>query len=110
MSIPKFEIKADLQLKDALMSMGVHRAFDIEADGFRNMIDVRFFISMVKQSACLKVDEEGSEGAVVTIAFIDMAAPPVFEKATFEADRPFLFMITEGGTDVILFIGSVEAF
>ena len=65
---------------------------------------------MVKQSACLKVDEEGREGAVVTIAFIDMAAPPVFEKATFEADRPFLFMITEGGTDVILFIGSVEAF
>ncbi|WP_367275869.1 hypothetical protein [uncultured Bacteroides sp.] len=56
MSIPKFDIKADLQLKDALMVMGKHRAFDIEAD------------------------------------------------------RPFLFMITEGGTDVILFIGSVQAF
>ncbi|MDE5701473.1 MAG: hypothetical protein K2I15_03490 [Bacteroides sp.] len=45
MSIPKFEIKADLQLKDALMVMGMHRAFDIEADGFRDMADVRFFIS-----------------------------------------------------------------
>ncbi|WP_366081964.1 serpin family protein [uncultured Bacteroides sp.] len=45
MSIPKFDIKADLQLKDALMVMGMHRAFDIEADGFRDMADVRFFIS-----------------------------------------------------------------
>ena len=83
--------------------------FDSNADGFRDMADVPFFISMVKQSACLKVDEEGSEGAAVTIIVgdTDFLVP---EKVTFEADRPFLFMITEGGTDVLLFIGSVEAF
>lgn len=109
MSIPKFDIKADLRLEDTLMSMGMYHAFDSNADGFRDMADVPFFISMVKQSACLKVDEEGSEGAAVTIIVgdTDFLVP---EKVTFEADRPFLFMITEGGTDVLLFIGSVEAF
>lgn len=105
LSLPKYEIKADFRLDDILQTLGVNKAF-YTSDGFSALTDAPFSVSKVKQAVCLKVDEEGSEGAAATAIVSDSA--PLFDKATFNADRPFLFMITENETGAILFIGTVE--
>ena len=64
---------------------------------------------MMKQKAKIKVNEEGSEAAAVTIAGLnylsavaDTQEPP---KATFHANRPFVYLIHEQSSGVILFVG-----
>lgn len=104
-SLPRFEVKADYELKEVLRSLGIESAFNMQDAEFGALTDQDFFVSKVKQSASLKVDEEGSEGAAVTL--IAGATSSLFEKAVFKADRPFLFFITENETGVILFAGKV---
>jgi serpin B len=68
------------------------------------------YVDMMKQKAKIKVNEEGSEAAAVTIAgFVETATstgptqePPT---ATFHANRPFVYLIHEQSSGVILFVG-----
>jgi serpin B len=63
---------------------------------------------MMRQKAKIKVNEEGSEAAAVTVAGMDMCAdagPTVYPKATFHANRPFVYVISEASSGVILFVG-----
>ena len=60
--------------------------------------------------ACEKVNEEGSEATAVTVAGMGFAsAGPIQEveipKATFHANRPFVYVIREMSSGVILFLG-----
>ena len=64
---------------------------------------------MMKQKAKIKVNEDGSEAAAVTIVgFLETTSveptqePP---KATFHANRPFVYLIHEQSSGVILFVG-----
>lgn len=104
-SIPRFEIEADYELINALRLLGIQTAFNRATAEFGALTEQDFFVSRVKHSTCLKVDEEGSEGAAVTL--IGGATAPMYEKAVFKADRPFLFLISENETGAILFIGKV---
>lgn len=104
-SIPRFEIEADYELINTLRLLGIETAFNSVTAEFGALTDQDFFVSKVKHSTCLKVDEEGSEGAAVTL--IGGATSPMYEKAVFEADKPFLFMISENETGAILFAGKV---
>jgi serpin B len=57
----------------------------------------------MKQVAKIKVDEEGTEASAVTIIGNVASAMPAY--ATFHADRPFLYVISEQSTGTIFFIG-----
>jgi hypothetical protein len=58
------------------------------------------------QVARIKMDEEGTEAAAVTvIETTDGAGPYEPEFHEFHADRPFLYVISERSTGTILFIG-----
>ena len=56
------------------------------------------------QSAKIKLDEEGTEAAAVTVIVIDEKAM-IEEPKRFHADRPFLYVISEQSTGAIFFIG-----
>jgi len=51
--------------------------------------------------------EEGSEAAAVTVAGMleNSAGPMDYPKATFHANRPFVYVIREQSSGVILFVG-----
>ena len=56
------------------------------------------------QVAKIKLDEEGTEAAAVTVIGVDATSmPPI--PVPFHANRPFLYVISEQSTGAIFFIG-----
>lgn len=114
LKLPRFETAFDTDdaggLIELLKGMGIRRAFDGNSAEIPNMCENGdLYISMMKQKAKIKVNEEGSEAAAVTIAGLnflsavaDTQEPP---KATFHANRPFVYVIHEQSSGVILFVG-----
>lgn len=114
LKLPRFETAFDTDdaggLIELLKGMGIRRAFDGNSAEIPNMCENgNLYISMMKQKAKIKVNEEGSEAAAVTIAGVnftsaggDTQEPP---KATFHANRPFVYVIHEQSSGEILFVG-----
>ena len=107
---PRFETKYSIQLNELLSAMGMPRSFNPAMADFKAMSDYAGYLSFVKQDAAIKVDEEGTEAAAVSIGGMmkETAAAPA-EKVVFHADHPFLYLITENSTGAILFAGRYGA-
>jgi serpin B len=115
LKLPRFETSSDtdeLDMKDGLVGfmqkMGIHRAFIDGLAEIPNMCEVPVFIGMMRQKAKIKVNEEGSEAAAVTVGGMiekTSISPREYPKATFHANRPFVYVITEASSGVILFVG-----
>lgn len=106
LKMPRFTLENKMNLIPALLALGMKKAFTNEAD-FSSMSDIATYISLVQQATRLKVDEEGSEGAAVTVIEGDLMSPLPEEKVGFFLDRPFLFQILEPATGTVLFMGQV---
>lgn len=105
--LPRFKTQNKFLLNNPLISMGMNLAFSDYAD-FSNIADTSLKISRVLHDTYVEVNEEGTEAAAVTIVEITMTTsiqpiPPVI----FKVDKPFLFVIREKSTGVILFIGKM---
>lgn len=109
LKMPRFTLENKMNLIPALQALGMKKAFTNEAD-FSSMSDIATYISLVQQATRLKVDEEGSEGAAVTVIggdLSDLMRPLPEEEVDFFLDRPFLFQIIESSTGTVLFMGQV---
>lgn len=104
--MPRFTLENKMDLTPTLQALGMKKAFSGGAD-FSSMSDIATYISLVQQATRLKVDEEGSEGAAVTVIEGDLMSPLPEEKVDFFLDRPFLFQILEPATGTVLFMGQV---
>ena len=69
---------------------------------FKSLSD-SFFVSLLKQKAKIQVDESGTVAAAVTVGYMTTGMPDVF----FNANRPFIYVITEKDSQAIFFIGKV---
>lgn len=103
-SIPKFKVEAKYELKEPLIAMGMVNAFSYIAD-FSKISDFDLIISRILHSTYCDVNEEGTEAAVVTIVEVEMTSMPM--NKVFNANKPFIFVIREKSTGVILFIGKM---
>ena len=101
--LPRFSVEGKYELKDILMAMGMHDAFDGNAD-FTRMSDEGLYISRVFQSTKIGVDEKGTEAAAVTV--VEMRKTTTTADREFIVDRPFYFTIE--ADDAILFAGCVN--
>jgi serpin B len=100
--LPRFQMTYDCELRERLSRMGMVRAFSLDAD-FSGMTGMRnFHLSAIMHKAFVNVNEEGTEAAAVTAAFIDRSLPDL---PIFRADRPFAFMVRDTRTGCILFMG-----
>ncbi len=109
LKMPRFTLENKMDLTPTLQALGMKKAFSGGAD-FSSMSDVATYISLVQQATRLKVDEEGSEGAAVTVIegyLSDLMRPLLEEEVDFFLDRPFLFQIMESSTGTVLFMGQV---
>jgi serpin B len=116
-SLPKLEIAPaeSLSLSDTLAARGMPLAFDEAKADFTRIANPpnpgdRLFISGVIHKAFVKVDEKGTEAAAATAVVMESAGAPLRPTTPpleFKADHPFLYLLRDTRTGLILFMGRV---
>jgi serpin B len=106
LSLPAFKLEVDYELSDAMKKMGIKSAFEPGADfsGITGQKDL--IISSILHKSIIEVSEKGTEASSTT-AVISMRSTAIPSKGPviFKADHPFLFIIRDNSTAVILFMG-----
>lgn len=102
---PRFKVENKFSLNKMLAAMGMPAAFSPQLADFSNISVVKLFISDVIHKTYVTVDEEGTEAAAVTAIVMELTSMPDYP--VFRVDKPFVFVIREQSTGVILFIGKI---
>jgi serpin B len=105
--LPRFESMTDMGLEEIMSALGMPNAFDPFLAQFPNFCNAPTYIGMMKQVARIKLNEEGTEAAAVTVIGMEctaMHSEPQYVE--FHATRPFLYVISEQSTGAIFFIGT----
>ena len=114
LDLPKFEFESRFRLRETLKSMGMSDAFDSAAADFSGMDGKSclagnpkcLYIREILHKAFVSVDEAGTEAAAATAVVITQeSAPP--NPVSVSVDRPFIFLIRDRETGVVLFVGRV---
>ena len=109
--MPRFEFKSDIPLKIALQELGMLDAFVADQADFTGMLSENatnsLYVSDAIHSAFVSVDENGTEAAAVTVFAVAETSAPVDSPTLFRADHPFVLVIYDTETDLILFLGRV---
>lgn len=67
-------------------------------------INTNYFVSSILHKTKIRVDEKGTEASGIATAFFqNKATPPVFN-----ANRPFLYLIVDRSTRIVLFAGAYK--
>lgn len=106
-SMPKFTFTKASPLGSILQSLGMTDAFDqtrADLSGIDGRRDL--FIGDVFHQAFIDVDEEGTEAAAATAIVIGTAGVPSSD-LTLSIDHPFIFLIRDRQSGLILFMGKV---
>lgn len=109
--IPKFCAEYDVEMSEALKTMGMRDAFDMEKADFHGIGTAadngNIAIDAVMHKTYIAVDELGTKaGAVSAVA---MAAGAAEVEVTYVyLNRPFVYAIVENETNIPVFIGVVN--
>lgn len=102
--LPKFQLECELNINEELKALGMDILFDQSRCDFGNMfVDKVGYLSQIAQKTFIKVDERGTELAVVTQSIFMDSIPPFIL-----ADRPFLIVIHDSKSGAIFFIGKIS--
>ena len=106
-ALPKFEVSpsTSMPLKKQLSALGMGLAFDGTKADFGGIAREGFAISEVFHKGFVKVDEKGTEAAAATAVVGGPGGPPPAKATEFIADHPFLFLIRDRKSGLILFLG-----
>jgi serpin B len=106
LTMPKFEFENEFSLGRTLAAMGMPVAFTGDADfsGITGKRDLH--IGEVIHKSFVAVDEAGTEAAAATAVVMRLTAMPA-EPVVVNVDRPFVFLIRDLETGVVLFMGRV---
>jgi len=104
--LPKFRLEYSVELAPPLKSLGMKMAFDMNQADFSGIAS-NLYISAARQKTFVEVKEEGTEAAAVTgMPLAESAGPePPREHFDMIVDRPFVFLIEDHRTGMILFMG-----
>ena len=105
--LPRFESNTEIDLNNIMASLGMPNAFIADKAEFPNFCNVPTCIDIMKQVARIKVNEEGTEAAAVTVIGLKNTSVSIDEPqhVHFHATRPFLYVISEQSSGAIFFIG-----
>ncbi|XP_026377333.1 serpin-ZX-like [Papaver somniferum] len=106
--IPKFKICFDFEAKRVLEKAGVVSPFDESKAELTEMVNLQMvngntFISGVFHECFVEIDEKATEAAASTVTVVVTNSRPV----DFVADHPFMVIIREEESGVVLFMGHV---
>ncbi|XP_062099209.1 serpin-ZX [Humulus lupulus] len=108
--IPKFKISFGFEASDTLKGLGLVLPFSGEG-GLTEMVDSPvgqgLCVSDIYHKSFVEVNEEGTEAAAASAGVVMLRSILVSKKIDFVADHPFLFLIREDMTGMVLFSGQV---
>ena len=105
LSIPRFEFYNNRNLTSYLSNTKLKPAFTA-SNGYEKMTKQSIKIQSVIQAAKIKVTESGTIAAAATDANFGLTAiAPNTHTTDFIANRPFLYIIQQTSSRLILFIG-----
>ena len=113
LELPKFEFEFTSELNIVLMKLGMNDAFIKNTANF-NGLGKHFYIDKVIQKTYLKVDEEGTEAAAITIITgrtTSVGPRKVLKIYPMIVDRPFLFLLKNNELPInneMMFISKIE--
>lgn len=108
LGLPRFSYESAFSLREALEGLGMTDAFDPDRADFSGMDGNRdLYIGSVVHKAFVAVDEKGTEAAAATAVIMGITSAPIDEPITITVDRPFIYLIRDGQTGSILFMGRV---
>ncbi|CAM1326099.1 SERPINB3 (predicted) [Pycnogonum litorale] len=110
LTIPKFKLEYKSMLKRVIVNMGCGSIFgNVDLPKF---VDVHstppIQVSEIIHQAVIEVDEEGTEAAAATAIMMRFCAvhePEPEPIIDLKFDRPFIFMLLEDTTQLVLFLG-----
>ncbi len=103
--LPKFDITAELDLKENLKNLGVTDVFDPYTSDFSTLTDTPYvYIKDINTAVRVRIDEYGCEAAAVNMWSGGTGAA---QTVTFRLNRPFIFIITSDA-GLPLFVGTVN--
>ncbi|KAL5721880.1 hypothetical protein ACHQM5_005466 [Ranunculus cassubicifolius] len=110
--IPKFKIAFDVEASDILKRVGLELPFSNKAE-FNELVQKLEFgnslqVSGVQHKSYIEVNEEGTEAAASTVVHLAAGCSMIKPvRIDFVADHPFMFLIREEKSGVVLFMGHV---
>jgi serpin B len=107
LTMPIFSFESQFSLANTLREIGMSMAFEPDQADFSGIDGSRdLFISDVIHKAFVDVNEEGTEAAAVTEILAGSESVPGVD-VELTINRPFIFLIRDKPTGMILFIGRV---
>jgi serpin B len=100
-ALPKFQARTAVELKPALIAMGLGHAFGDDSDFAGIAPYPPLQISAVAHQAWVDVDEAGTEAAAATAVVLAARGGAPRVDHSFAVDRSFLFFIHDGGGNVL---------
>ncbi|KAL8058876.1 hypothetical protein ABFX02_03G050000 [Erythranthe guttata] len=105
--IPKFKTGFNFEATKVVKGLGVVLPFCM--GNLTEMVDStndgkELFVSGIFQKAFIEVNEQGTKAEAVSAVMLGGGCP---EKLDFVADHPFLFVVREDWSGVVLFIGQL---
>jgi serpin B len=105
LSLPRFKARTRRRLESDLMALGMKLAFG-KADFSGITRTLPLSISAVIHEAVIEVNEEGTKAAAATAVVMRGTGMPR-PIPTVRADHPFLYVLRDPSSGVILFVGRV---
>ena len=108
LSLPKFDISADMQLQSPLAALGITDVFQEGVADFTPILpETPAWLDAAEHAARVAIDEEGVTAAAYTVMMAVGNAMPPAEEVYLTFDRPFLFVISSHD-NLPLFAGIVN--
>ena len=110
--IPKAKFLYEFEAQELMQAKSLTLPFDKDNADFSNMVESpkNIYIGSIIHKAFVEVNEEGTEAAAVTVCLMRCTAAPGMlkrPKPSFVADHPFMFMIVEDFSNLVVFTGAV---
>ncbi|MBN1824939.1 MAG: serpin family protein [Candidatus Eisenbacteria bacterium] len=103
-TLPRFSFESSFELKETLIGLGMSDPFAPGADFSGMMAGRDIWIDEAYHKTFIAVDEKGTEAAAATaVVLVERGGA----ENVFTADHPFLFLIRDRETGLILFCGRV---
>lgn len=108
-NFPKMQLLSSTDLEKSFRRLGIKSIFSPQYSDLRFMLNqpaqgkIPLYVGQISHKVNLIVDEQGTEGAAVTVTLIDRSSPSVI----FNANQPFLIYVRHDPTRLPLFYGAV---